>query len=372
MTAAVPKYVGDCFHETPPGHNYNLYLQCWDSETWKLKEGPSRNKAMKGVFKTSPSYMRSSTKSINRRYARLIDRFPPSRRLTIHAKSIAPLVTGMGLEHPLDNGFAFLNPYGLPYLPGSGIKGVLRKSWKELHDREEVGDLFGPEVDCNTGKRGAVTFWDCIPEMSGHNMSQDIMTPHYGKYYESKDSPNDAGIPIPIPFLVIPPGSEFVFHVTADERLLRIEGLVNGQWKTKMQEAFKHACSWIGFGGKTSLGYGAMMVDENVPPPVPPPVFQDDNDDNDDKDKERLSEFDRLIEEIAGEGDQNQPKYIRIYNDFKENGFNRNGFEADLLQKEVAEYLKKEMQESGGWKEEGNEKKDKKVKRTQVVKSWLA
>ncbi|MYB35585.1 MAG: hypothetical protein F4X92_10835 [Gammaproteobacteria bacterium] len=61
-----------------------------------------------------------------------------------------------------------------------------------------------------------------------------------------------------------------------------------------------------------------------------------------------------------------------MYNYFLKNDFNRNGFEANLLRKEVAEYLKKEMQESRGWKEEGNEKKDKNVKRTQTVKSWLA
>lgn len=44
----------------------------------------------------------------------------------------APFTTGLGIEHPLENGFAFLDPYGLPYLPGSSVKGVLRRAAEEL------------------------------------------------------------------------------------------------------------------------------------------------------------------------------------------------------------------------------------------------
>jgi CRISPR-associated protein Cmr6 len=47
-------------------------------------------------------------------------------------RSIAPFVTGMGIEHPTENGFVFLDPYGLPYLAGSGVKGVLRRAAEEL------------------------------------------------------------------------------------------------------------------------------------------------------------------------------------------------------------------------------------------------
>ena len=36
------------------------------------------------------------------------------------------------MEHPLENGFAFLQPYGLPYLAGSGVKGVLRQTARLL------------------------------------------------------------------------------------------------------------------------------------------------------------------------------------------------------------------------------------------------
>ncbi|PZP50172.1 MAG: hypothetical protein DI596_15265, partial [Azospira oryzae] len=51
---------------------------------------------------------------------------------TISALATAPFTTGLGNEHPLENGFAFLWPYGLPYLPGSGVKGVVRRAAEEL------------------------------------------------------------------------------------------------------------------------------------------------------------------------------------------------------------------------------------------------
>ena len=60
----------------------------------------------------------------------------PSSLIHMEARSIAPFATGLGNEHPLENGFAFLNPYGLPYLPGSGVKGVVRRAAEELAHKD--------------------------------------------------------------------------------------------------------------------------------------------------------------------------------------------------------------------------------------------
>ncbi|MEW6259416.1 MAG: type III-B CRISPR module RAMP protein Cmr6 [Thermodesulfobacteriota bacterium] len=48
------------------------------------------------------------------------------------AELTAPLLTGTGNPHPIENGFAFLLPYGIPYLAASGFKGVMRKAAEEL------------------------------------------------------------------------------------------------------------------------------------------------------------------------------------------------------------------------------------------------
>ena len=218
--------------------------------------------------------------------------------LRLHATAIAPFTTGLGNEHPLENGFAFLNPYGLPYLAGSGVKGVLRtaakelasgqwdsKEWhhaedlrhevhnkqgKRIFDASDLDVLFGSEA--LTGEnhlRGVLSFWDVIPQIEGNSLMVEIMTPHQSHYYQQKDgagstTPHDSGSPNPISFLTVPPNSSFAFHVVCDSA--RLEHMApdlaaNDRWKVLLTEAFEHAFEWLGFGAKTSVGYGAMDRD---------------------------------------------------------------------------------------------------------------
>ena len=236
--------------------------------------------------------------------------------VSITAIATAPFTTGLGNEHPLENGFSFLNPYGLPYLPGSGVKGVLRRAAEELASGAWGNDakgwsneaiysvrpsrkshpiglsmidaLFGrepPRGDSNA-VRGALSFWDVIPDIEGDKLLIEVMTPHQGHYYQQKGgrragdsvSPNDSGQPVPIPFLTVPPGSRFAFHVACDRlRLERydesrradapslletVEGKL--RWQALLEAAFEHAFEWLGFGAKTAVGYGAMMRDRKA------------------------------------------------------------------------------------------------------------
>jgi CRISPR-associated protein Cmr6 len=232
--------------------------------------------------------------------------FAPDNLLSLAALATAPFTTGLGNEHPLENGFAFLNPYGLPYLPGSGVKGVLRQAARELAGgdwgdakgwsespiytlmqgegtaRKAVLDertkspvklsmldaLFGLESD-DGGKvhvRGALAFWDVVPQIKGDSLAVEIMTPHQGHYYQhnpaaGSTNPHDSGQPIPISYLTVPPGSGFTFYVVCDLPFLRriAPSLAeDGHWKALLTAAFEHAFQWLGFGAKTAVGYGAM------------------------------------------------------------------------------------------------------------------
>src|SRR5690606_9886084 len=197
-----------------------------------------------------------------------------------HASSTSPFMTGLGIEHPLENGFSFLNPYGVPYLPGSGIKGVLRRAAQLLRDgafgepgqdgwtEETVHVLFGTEdqeVDEQTPRRrGALSFLDVIPVLPRGSMQVEVATPHQTEYLQGQDTPHDSGNPNPIVFLAVPPKSRFVFHVLADTRLMG-EALARGErWKQLLQEAFQRAFDWLGFGAKTAVGYGAFVRDEKA------------------------------------------------------------------------------------------------------------
>lgn len=341
--AAVPAYLGRDFKDASPGLRFGMYLPIWteradqEAEVYKRAEARSREgteiaemlqrtgmdasiqnlqtrqqKPLPGLWDKNDFAAKQAWKQVtamSRRDKELAANLLARQRhlgnmagdasmVCLEALATAPFTTGLGNEHPLENGFAFLNPYGLPYLPGSGVKGVLRQAARELADGE-WGDRHGWSKDCNfqlrlndgnisfstldalfglqsedpqtQHLRGALTFWDVIPQIKGDSLAVDIMTPHQSHYYQKTDrkagnsaSPHDSGQPNPISFLTIPPGSGFAFHVQCDlDHLHRIapELAADERWKAMLTAAFELAFQWLGFGAKTAVGYGSMQTD---------------------------------------------------------------------------------------------------------------
>ena len=301
--AAIPKYLGDDFTSASPGMRFGMYLRLWNpNNTWTL-EKPSAFDHVKTLTDGDQQIM----KNLLKRQISSFDGFQPAiASLRLAAQATAPFTTGLGNAHPLENGFAFLNPYGLPYLPGSGIKGVLRQAarelasgdWGDTHgwsaadvyplfitgksgQREQVKDtnkqpvmlslldlLFGRESKDGetTHLRGALSFWDVIPQIPGKELMVEVMTPHQGQYYQGKTNPHDSGQPTPIQFLTLPPKSIFTFHVVCDTAHLMQhapELAAYEAWQTLLIKAFEHAFDWLGFGAKTAIGYGAMQRDKS-------------------------------------------------------------------------------------------------------------
>ena len=293
--AAVPAYLGSDFSTAAPGHRFNLYLPFWQAGSWARepdkqagKDGssPATGKAPTfgavvglGAYFAGPLGL---SRQLGDRQAALAAALAEQGQLlTQHAVAVAPFTTGLGNAHPLENGFAFLNPYGLPYLAGSGVKGVLRQSARELADHlwgDDLGwttaaieALFG-KTDDNTDahgnpilQRGALMFWDVLPQIAGDALQVEVMTPHQTHYYQNGDSPHESGQPNPIHFLTVPPGSKFAFHIQCDLPLLA--GLApalaqQDRWQHLLTAALAHAFQWLGFGAKTAVGYGAMQEDQ--------------------------------------------------------------------------------------------------------------
>lgn len=214
--AAVPHYLGQDFSTAPPGHRFGLYFPYWQFGNWEADD-KQKTAALKGMIRLAPDCQKQ-LKALRERQAALAEQYG-EMVLALEAISSAPFMTGTGIEHPLENGFAFLNPYGLPYLPGSGVKGVLRQAAEQLisedygdtqgWDQKAINALFGPKValgDTETAhQRGALAFWDAIPQPAGNTLHIEVMTPHYSDYYQGASTPHDSGQPNPIPFLAIPP-----------------------------------------------------------------------------------------------------------------------------------------------------------------------
>ncbi len=383
--AAVPNYMGCDFTDAPLGHRFGLYFDAWDLN-WEIQDTEKRD-ALKRVT-TLNNATRALLGGLRNRQGALADNLGDSV-WRLPTQSIAPFMTGLGNEHPLENGFAFLNPYGLPYLPGSGVKGVLRRAAEELvsggygdpegWNQDAIDALFGRETEAGDSEtarnRGALMFWDVIPEPAGGKLAVDIMTPHYGDYYQGNTTPHDSGQPNPIPFLVIPPGSSFTFHVQCNPVLL--PKTLRDSWPILLEAAFRHAFEWLGFGAKTAVGYGQFPGDalEKAKAEREAAVQRR----QEEAAKERaeaerreklaaMSPLDRAIEEVVAAAPQGQPRHKAILNALKQGRWS--GDEA----RQVAESIRGLMTQTGTWRIKSEKKKpekDEPYQATLTVISYL-
>ena len=275
--AAVPEYLQSDFSNCPPGHRFTLYGAFWErNRNWKRV----KNIDLKSVFNDFPLGINRLRDELIKRQNHLAEASNETVK-TFLAESVSPFLTGTGIEHPLENGMAFLNPYGLPYLPGSSVKGTLRRSAEELAGiapdinwdnnrgwtEKAVTALFGKEPTSRSdeAERGALTFWDVFPQCS--KLSVEIMNPHYNEYYQGKTTPHDAGSPGPIYFLAVPEKSGFAFHVHCDLHRLKDNVGLAEQWSILISSAFNHAFEWLGFGAKTAVGHGSMKRSDSIQTP---------------------------------------------------------------------------------------------------------
>lgn len=191
--------------------------------------------------------------------------------ISFEMETMDRLVTGISYPHPLENSLAWHHTLGVPFLPGSSIKGVLRswlESWKTI-DQEVIDRVFGK--DKPAPQVGTALFFDAIP-VGRVKCQADIMTPHFQTYYsqdgnakvkkETKKGsnkkerfPTEHSIPIPIPFLTVAPGQKFLFFIAPRNAA---ETLDIEQIRSWLEEALKT----IGFGAKTAIGYGRLRPDQ--------------------------------------------------------------------------------------------------------------
>ncbi len=176
---------------------------------------------------------------------------------TVELELTAPFVTGTGYEHPTENGFLFHHSLGVPYLPGSALKGLTRSYLRQWRDESDgmVARIFGPPPASGALSVGSVVFFDAIP-VEPVRLTMEVMTPHYQPWYQAADPaarpPADWYDPVPIPFLALAPDARFLFAV----------GPRRASWPEDVEDAkkaltwLKKALDWLGAGAKTAIGFG--------------------------------------------------------------------------------------------------------------------
>jgi len=155
--------------------------------------------------------------------------------------------------------------YGIPYIPASAIKGIVRsyiileyfadelEKYKDNYNKFEDEVLFQCDwfVDIfgSQESEGKVIFVDAFPT-NKPTIKVDIMNPHYGDYYSKGKAPTDTMKLNPINFLTVE-NTTFEFFIASKESLeaFKIKEKTLIEW-------FQEALQNHGIGAKTAVGYG--------------------------------------------------------------------------------------------------------------------
>ena len=195
---------------------------------------------------------------------------------TLKLTTIYPgLFTGGGIPHETGTmgefklGFFFDHTTGLPIIPGSSVKGLLRSAFKHpdyiayllneiLGDKESKIDINALEAEIFAGEKkengkttyipiaGRDIFFDAVIDPSedgdGKFLGIDFITPHRDEF---KD-------PNPLQFLKVLPRVTFCFQFILRDG---INGIIKAGDKLKL---FEHILLDLGIGAKTNVGYGKL------------------------------------------------------------------------------------------------------------------
>jgi len=168
----------------------------------------------------------------------------------IKAKVEWRLIIGLGGAHPHETSMTFHHIYGIPYIPGSAVKGVTRhwvvQEYHENNEQKALCDDFFKDIFGTEEKQGEVIFFDAYP-IGDIKLAVDIMNPHYPDYYSKNFPPADWQNPNPIKFLTVE-NTKFCFHLASKKK----------EFLHKAKEWLKEALKEFGIGAKTSLGYGIL------------------------------------------------------------------------------------------------------------------
>ncbi|HPH03836.1 MAG TPA: type III-B CRISPR module RAMP protein Cmr6 [Spirochaetota bacterium] len=274
-----------------PKANFSLLfprLVEWSDAHGKPKTSESEITRLAGIGNKNFDAAHQVLKAIHKRQDALLYSVKKSGGsiFTFKAKLASPFVSGLGSGHPTETGMILDRNTGLPFIPASGIKGVLRLSRAldiaETHPElvrntddgeteipdEELRKFFGDTKTDSESLRGQLVFLDAYPVMAP-KLKVDIMNPHFHKYYDGTQHPVDTEPPIPVKFMTVESGTVFRFRCFVN-RLLdpkesdgksREFGQDDEQAICKMFErAFLH----LGFGAKTAVGYGRFSLMETL------------------------------------------------------------------------------------------------------------
>lgn len=178
--------------------------------------------------------------------------------INFEMKTKTRLIVGFGSPSTLETSILLDNVLGIPYIPGSSLKGCFRNYVKiYLNDnsdlKKQIKLIFGSEKDNDDNNiEGNLFFYNSYPvavENQSNIFDIDVINVHYQDYYAGNEKkPNEYKNPIPINFLCIRPGVKFKFYLFLKNKLKDL--------KDDIEMNFKNMLKDHGVGAKTNIDFG--------------------------------------------------------------------------------------------------------------------
>ncbi|MFM7168684.1 MAG: type III-B CRISPR module RAMP protein Cmr6 [Planctomycetaceae bacterium] len=197
--------------------------------------------------------------------------FPGTLLMHFKYNRASKLVVGLGNQNVLEAGLALHRTYGVPWLPGSALKGlaahVAHQVWGSDDEAWRVGGekhavLFGrSSTEHAESAGGLVQFHDGLPKPEAIELFEDVLTPHHSEWNTSPDEKivpaTDFDSPIPVSFLAF----QAPFTLAVSKRDPRLPDI----WLKHAEQLLKIGLTteeW-GIGAKTNAGYGLLTFDKS-------------------------------------------------------------------------------------------------------------
>lgn len=206
-------------------------------------------KEARGQFLTTVTEIKPSDA-----YQTAFERWKAATQPTITATTSGPLAIGLGNASPTEVGLTLHRTYGVPYLPGSALKGLaVRAARDHKLDAEACAALFG-----TTEKAAHLIWWDgWLDPNCTQPLQLDTITVHHQEYYGKrgkKGFPTDFDDPNPVAFLSVPTGTRF--HIALGKSTPGLDDA----WVRLAAKLLEWGLTHLGLGGKTNAGYGGFAV----------------------------------------------------------------------------------------------------------------
>ncbi len=253
-----------CLPQPSVGSHPGLILSCFLADPAAGEAGGQRGDAKGQLLDSARAALRQE--SLHSVYSAAYRRWRselPTSAVQNYFETKPRMLIGLGGVNVTETGLTLHHTYGVPYLPGTGLKALAARYARKIWGAADSTWLPQTSGGCfrtmfgTTDEGGLVEFLDgwLLEESLNECLLDDVMTPHHGGYYmtdeaQSIPEPTDFDEPIPVRMLSV----QGKFHVAITSR----QNDLPTQWLNAACDLLTAALREWGIGAKTNSGYGRM------------------------------------------------------------------------------------------------------------------